>query len=174
MANWMVPIPNAPLQNYAAYTGVVSDLAARAEAVPGRPVVADTDITRQSYLVSEAAVGAPAYPAARQAAMVDGDGDTVMINRIVAAIRATQVGPRNGRGRNAGRGGGGRNDHLPRAPWRPDVEYQAMVARGVCTRCGQNGHIPRDCTTMRAPLRVAQVEVVDNAAVNENAAAGNV
>ena len=70
----MVPVPNAPLQNYAAYTGIVSDIAGRAEAVHGRSIVADTDIARQSYLVGDVATGTSAYAAAGQAALVKWTG----------------------------------------------------------------------------------------------------
>ena len=137
LLNWLVPIANAPVQNFAAYTNLVSNLAGCAEAIPGRPMVADTDPSRRSFFVGDVTGRNPAGPTTTYHGTLDGNGDTIIINRIVAAARALQEERRSGRGNGTPRAGSGRsgrgNNERERAPWRPQVEYQAMVARGVCT-----------------------------------------
>jgi hypothetical protein len=164
---YLVGLEDQPNDDYGAYTRRVSALAARLEAVPGRELGADL-AARKSYMATISSGPGPLAPTTATAGLVDADGDTIMINRIAAAMQRLGIGAL-GNNNNGGRNRRGRpgNHHnpnraeLPPAPWRPETEFRALIARGVCSRCTRPGHVSRSCPTYRPPFRVNNVETQD-------------
>jgi hypothetical protein len=67
LSSWMVSVRDAPAQDYTGYTKVVSDVAGRAEALPGRTLVNENDVARRSYFAT-AVSGSTLVPAPRAVA----------------------------------------------------------------------------------------------------------
>ena len=41
----------------------------------------------------------------------------------------------------------------PHAPWRPLAEFNRLIEKGVCVRCGEGGHVGTRCPTYQKALR---------------------
>jgi len=86
-------------------------------------------------------------PGAQSAPRRDPDGDVAMTTVSAATIQPSGSKKTRGRGRDR-KGAQG-------ATWVPDEVYQQRIRASLCTRCGGEGHIRRDCpnaveTTVRA------------------------
>jgi len=161
LSDRMITVRDAPPDNFAGYTAVVSEIASRLEAKESRALVSENNAARKSFFLPTP--GSQAAALARRPAAttgVDADGDTVMTGHFLAAFRAGQAsrnGHANNRAYNNNAGGNTNRNNLPRAPWRTDDEWQSLRDRGLCTRCLGANHDTRRCPNMRAPIRVARV-----------------
>lgn len=80
---------------------------------------------------------------------VDGNGDTIMdmLNAMSSASnRKSQVAHGSKQGK-------------PPAPWRERGEFDSLIRKGCCVRCGKPGHIGKRCPTYSYAIRPDNVDV---------------